>query len=188
MNSLNSTTILSRIHYRSTIYFAIQPSFANPLSFANSIWSHFSFHEFIMNSISIPRIRYQFAFFREFSMNSFSVASIHDPSREYVMNSISVSHITMDTVFFVNSLRIYFTLYTIDQTARNGPFWTILAHFWTLVTFYDIIWPQIILNLNSRPNSESKHMYIWYISISRPDSTPIGQVWPGLAGRTSSAF
>ena len=152
-----------------------------------------------MKSLFFPRIHYEFNFYSANPLSiRFFVANsvwIHFLLRVFTIHLANMSWIQYlfrtslwIQFFFANSLRIYFTLYTIDQTARNGPFWTILAHFWTLVTFYDIIWPQIILNLNSRPNSESKHMYIWYISISRPDSTPIGQVWPGLAGRTSSAF
>ena len=34
------------------------------------------------------------------------------------------------------------------------------------------------MNYNFRQSSESKHMYIWYISTNRVDLTPIGRIWP----------
>ena len=55
------------------------------------------------------------------------------------------------------------------------------------MTFYSLIWPRIILNFNPRHNTESKHMYIWYISTittNPPDSTiwPMFNLWWPLEG------
>ena len=41
---------------------------------------------------------------------------------------------------------------------------TVLTEIWPLMTFGDLIWPQIISNLNSSQNFESKHMNLEYIS------------------------
>ena len=57
-----------------------------------------------------------------------------------------------------------------DLSARFDPNLTALTQVWPLD---DLIWPQKILNLNSGQNSESKHMYIGYISTNLPDLTLI---------------
>ena len=48
-------------------------------------------------------------------------------------------------------------------------------------TFDDFLWPQIILNYNSRQNSESKHVYIWCFDQPvrfDPYWTNLTQFWP----------
>ena len=64
----------------------------------------------------------------------------------------------------------------LDQTARFDSFLTSLTQVWPLMTFYDLIWPQLILNFDSRQNSKSKNMNIWYISTNRADLTAIGRI------------
>jgi len=83
------------------------------------------------------------------------------------------------TKFWVKTYAYCIQLY---KTARFDSFLTSLTQVWPLMTFYGLIWSQIILNFNSRQNSESKHMYIGYISTNRADLTPnwtdLTQVWP----------
>ena len=65
------------------------------------------------------------------------------------------------TKFWVET---YVYLIYFDQPGRFDAYWTDLTLVWPLMTFCDLIWPQIILNFNFRQNCESKHMYIWCIS------------------------
>ena len=62
-----------------------------------------------------------------------------------------------------------------DYLARFDPNLTALTQVWPLD---DQIWPPRILNMNSGQNSESKHMYVGYISTNLSDLTLIWRFWP----------
>ena len=61
----------------------------------------------------------------------------------------------------------------LDQTARFYSFMTSLTHNWPLMTLYDLIWPQIILNLRQ---ILSRNICIFDIF------RPTGPIWPLLDG------
>ena len=61
---------------------------------------------------------------------------------------------------------------------QNSPIWLFFDNFDSSLTSYDFVWPDLTsnnLNFNPRQNSESKRMYIEYISTNPPVWT---KVWP----------
>ena len=62
-----------------------------------------------------------------------------------------------------------------DYLAGFDPNLTRFTLVWPLLR---LLWPQTILNLNSGQNSESKQMYIRYISTYLHDLTLIWRLWP----------
>ena len=136
------------IHYRSTLY---------------SLWIH---HLFTMDqlyihcgfTIYLPWIHY---FFSRILCNNLSA----QPSLKYLDFEFSTKNI-----FWVEA---YVYCIQLDRTDRFDSFLTSSTRVWPLMKLYDLIYPQIVFNFNPRQTSESKHMYIGYISNTPPDLTQV---------------
>ena len=73
----------------------------------NSLWIHFVFYEYTVNSLSNRELTRNSPFFCEFIMNSVFVPRINYMFRDHSMNSLSVSRIRYEsTIYFANSLSI----------------------------------------------------------------------------------
>jgi len=147
-----------------------------------------------MNSLSSSRTHYEFTiFFADplwiyFFLRKLTIYLL----REFAMIHLIFRLITLNFLSFCE-----FTINSLSHVLaeRNGIFK--IGQFWTLSfikgrlmrsigeiarqplrTFNDLIWPQLILNFNRQQNSESKHIYIWYISTDRPDLTTFWRIWP----------
>ena len=118
-------------------------------------------------------------FFCELTMNSSSF------SRNHYKSTIFCGF-TVDPICRANSIgletRTYFRNSSIPNTVfcqkrSNG---VITGQ--PLRTFNELIWPQSILNLNSRPKTytESTYMFIAYNWIEQTDLTLFWRVWPNF--------
>ena len=134
--------------------------------FANSLWINYLFFcKFTMNSLSFLWYHYDLTFGFANSL-SFRKLWWLRLSREVTIKSLSVSRNEYWSIF-VTKIHYGLTVFSNDEIVGQP-----------LSTFYGLIIPRIILNFNCRQNSESKHMYLWYISTNRPDLTPIGRNRP----------
>ena len=175
--------IHSRIHNQSTywlwIHFSSREFKMNSLGvspiyfeviilFANILWINFLYHEFTMNSPSFSRLH---SLFCEYTKNSLFVLWTHYGPITFFANllSFSLSKVVSrssrarpspKSKILLKNFWVWTYVYYIKlhQTARIDSFKTSLTQFWPLMTFYDLIWPQILNFL--------KHMYIWDIWIS----------------------
>ena len=107
----------------------------------------------------------------EYTKNSQSVSLIHYGSIIFFAGPAQSRVWKIEKIAF-ESENMYIVYNWIKQLNLT------LFQVWPLITFYDLIWPQIILNFSPPQNSESKHMYIWFISTKWPDLISIGRVWP----------
>ena len=132
--------------------------------------------EYTLNSLFCLRIYYELT---SCITNSHPVSRIHFEFTIFFATSQSILRIYHEfTICFVNSLWIHlfsvFTLFNwfdsdlfhfqgrlevrayciqLYQTVRIDSFLTSLTEVWPLMTFYDLIWPLMILNFNPQQNS-----------------------------------